>query len=258
MGRRAQSHAGAKVTITAGKKDFEVTVGDDNTFAWARTVAKPLPLTFTLALGDGKTLTARTTLPARPEGVRHTAFVVTDRSAYRPGHTLKFVAYVHDTTDGIDFKPVANREYTVDLVSETRSTRAARIKLSSDAAGRLTGQYTFTDADALDHYRVSVLPQGETAPLEGGARVLLGEYRKTKVGLKLKGEVKDGKLVVTFDARDYLDRPVNGSSATWAATVTKQPPTWANWRWNRRSSWQTRAGRRRPTTSPRCRTTSAC
>ena len=63
--------------------------------------------------------------------------------------------------------------------------------------------------------------EGETVPLTGSARVLLGEYRKTKVGLKLKGEVKDGRLVVTFDARDYLDRPVKGTSATWSAVVSK-------------------------------------
>ena len=215
-----QSHAGEKVTIKAGNKDFEATVSDDNTFVWAHTSAKPLPLTLTLGVG-GKALTARTTLPARPEGVRHTAFIITDRSAYRPGHTVKFVAYVRDTKDGIDFTPVANQEYTVDLTSDTRQTRAARLKLRTDDAGRLTGQYTFGDADPLDFYRINIRAQGETPSLEGSARVLLGEYRKTKVGLKLKGEVKDGKLVVTFDARDYLDRSVKGTSATWSATVTK-------------------------------------
>ncbi|QJW96822.1 alpha-2-macroglobulin family protein [Frigoriglobus tundricola] len=216
-----KSYAGAKVTITAGQMEFEATVGADNTFHWAHTSEKPQPLAFSLATGTGKRLTARTTLPARPEGTRRTAFVITDRSAYRPGHTLKFVAYVHDTVDGIDFKPVADREYTVDVTSETRGTRAARLKLRSDAAGRLTGQYTFTDADALDHYRIAVAPPDEAAALAGGARVLLGEYRKTKVGMKLRGEVKDGKLLVTFDARDYLDRPVKGTSASWSAVVTK-------------------------------------
>jgi hypothetical protein len=222
-----QNRAGSKVTIKAGNKQFEATVGDDNTFSWAHTSAKPQPLTLTHELGNGKTVTARTTLPARPEGTRRTAFIVTDRSAYRPGHTLKFVAYVHDTTDGMDFKPVANTDFTVDVVSETRNTRAGRLKLRTDDAGRLTGQYTFTDADALDHYLVKiddvhfVNGNGPTSRINGSARVLLGEYRKTKVGLKLKGEVKDGKLVVTFDARDYLDRSVKGSSATWSAVVTK-------------------------------------
>ncbi len=212
------SYAGSKVNIKAGGKDYDATVSDDNTFSWAHTSAKPLPLVATLA--EGK-LTARTTLPAKPDGARSSAFVITDRSAYRPGHTLKFVAYLHNTRDAVSFNPLANKDFTVDVVSETRGTRATRLKLRSDDAGRLTGQYTFTDADSLDHYRLVVTESDAQQPLEGSARVLLGEYRKTKVGLKLKGEVKDGKLVVTFDARDYLDREVNGSSATWSAVVTK-------------------------------------
>src|SRR5579883_2016245 len=217
----AKSFAGAKVAIKAGNKSFDATIGDDNTFAWAHTSGKPQPVALTLATGDGKSLTAHATLPAKPEGTKRTAFVITDRSAYRPGHTLKFVAYIHETKDGIDFKPLANQEFTVDITSETRQTRATRLKLRADDSGRLTGQYTFSDADSLDHYHLIVTREGETLPLAGDARVLLGEYRKTKVGLKLKGEVKDGKLILTFDARDYLDRPVKGTSATWSAVVSQ-------------------------------------
>ncbi len=217
-----QSYTGSKVNIKAGNKDHETTVGADNTFEWAHTSAKPLALTVTLpAVGANKALAARSTLPAKVDGARRSAFVITDRSAYRPGHTLKFVAYLHDPKDGIDFNPLANQEVVVDLTSETRQTRATRLKLRSDAAGRITGQYTFSDADSLDHYLLTVAEKDASQPMEGGARVLLGEYRKTKVGLKLKGEVKDGKLLVTFQARDYLDREVKGSSATWSAVVTK-------------------------------------
>jgi hypothetical protein len=218
------SYAGARISIKAGGKESEVAVGDDNTFAWAHTSAKPLPVVATLVTADGgKPLTARTTLPAKPEGAKQSAFVVTDRSAYRPGHTLKFVAYLHTTADGLDFQPLANQDFVIDLTSESRGTRATRLKLRSDAAGRVTGQYTFTDADSLDHYQLAVRRADDASgpTLDGTARVLLGEYRKTKVGLKLKGEVKDGKLLLTFDARDYLDREVSGTSATWSAVVTK-------------------------------------
>ena len=117
--------AGAKVTIKAGNERFSATIGGDNTFSWPHTSARALPVAVALATG-GKTLTARTTLPARPTGTKRTAFIITDRSAYRPGHTLKFVAYVHETKDGIDFKPLANQDFTIDLTSETRQTRAAR------------------------------------------------------------------------------------------------------------------------------------
>jgi len=214
----AKSYAGAKVTAKAGKAEHSATVGDDNTFAVPLTSAKAQAVEVSVALAQTKALTARTSIPAKSEKDRRVAFVIADRSAYRPGHTLKFAAYIHDTRDGIAFKPVPNTEFTVDVTSETRGTRAARLKLRTDAEGRIAGQYTFTDADSLDHYQIAI--QG--AEPSGFARVLLGEYRKTKVGVKLKGEVKDGKLVLTFDARDYLDRPIKGTSATWSATVTKE------------------------------------
>lgn len=217
-----RNYAGTAVTIRAGNTEHKATLGEDNTFEWANSGAKPRPVTVTVPPRNGNNaLTARTTLPAKAERVRNTAFVITDRSAYRPGHTLKFVAYLHSTADGLEFVPLANRDFMIDVVSETRHTRAARLRLRSDANGRVSGEYKFSDADALDHYTLRVLPEGGAAPLDGTARVLLGEYRKTQVSLKLKGEVRGGKLVVTFDARDYLGREVAGASAAWSAVVTR-------------------------------------
>ena len=89
------------------------------------------------------------------------------------------------------------------------------MKLKSDDFGRVVGQYTFSDADALDRY--ALVADGYT----GLTHVVLGEYRKSKVGLKLAGEVKDGKLVVRFDAHDYLDRPVKGTAASYTASVIR-------------------------------------
>src|SRR5262249_4443909 len=142
-------------------------------------------------------------------------FFVTDRSAYRPGHTLRFVAYLRTLLPSGEFAPVKDKEVTVDLTSEAKRTRATRLKLRSDASGRVTGSYTFSDADALDHYALTA--EG----FAGTTRILLGEYRKAKVGLKITGEVKDGKLVLSFDGKDYLDRSVKGTSATFSATVMR-------------------------------------
>lgn len=193
-----------------------LTLGEGNTFFWEQTTKKNLPVTaITMLPGNNKQLTARTTLlPAPPTG-GPTAFFVTDRSAYRPGHTLKFVAFLRSLRPDGEFEPIANKDVTINLLSQTKGTRATQMKLKADAQGRVTGEYTFSDADALDHY--TLMAEG----FNGDGRVFLGEYRKTKVGLKLAGEVKDGKLVVTFDARDYLDRPVKGTAATYTATVTR-------------------------------------
>ncbi len=42
------------------------------------------------------------------------------------------------------------------LTGEQKSIVAARLKLTADTQGRITGEYTFTDADPLDGYRLSI------------------------------------------------------------------------------------------------------
>ncbi|HVL10991.1 MAG TPA: MG2 domain-containing protein, partial [Gemmata sp.] len=205
---------GAKVALRTANGSAAATVGGDNTFFWEQTARRNLPVSATVKVGD-KVLTARTTLLPAPDAGGPSAFFVTDRSAYRPGHTLKFVAFLRKLLPNGEFEPVRDRDVTVDLNSLSKQTRAARMKLRADANGRVTGEYTFSDADALDRY--ALVADG----FNGTTHVVLGEYRKSKVGLKLKGEVKDGKLVVEFDARDYLDRPVKAAAASYTATVTR-------------------------------------
>jgi uncharacterized protein YfaS (alpha-2-macroglobulin family) len=214
--------AGAEVTLKLGNaRPVTATLAADGTFAhdFPATAATPVTASVTLP-GVKQPLTARATVLPAPAVRGQTAFFVTDRSAYRPGHTLKFVAFLRKLDADGEFEPPefpagADREVLVDITSQTKQTRAARVRVRADANGRVTGEYTFSDADALDHYTLTA------NGFAGSARVLLGEYRKTKVGLKLAGEVKDGKLHVTFDARDYLDRPVKGTAATYTAAVAR-------------------------------------
>ena len=73
--------------------------------------------------GRKEPLTARTTLLRAASKKGDTIFFVTDRSAYRPGHTLKFVAFLRDAPADGEFEPVRDREVTVDLTSQARGTR---------------------------------------------------------------------------------------------------------------------------------------
>lgn len=240
----SKNFAGKKVTVTVGRKESTVEVLADNTFVWTRPAPAPakepvegvpdenetLPsATFTVPNGDGPALSASTIL-THTSSTGRSVFFVTDRSAYRPGHTMKFAGYVRKLTEAGEFEPVANEAITVDLVSDTKQTRAARFNSQTDAAGKITGQYTFSDADALDYYTLSCANAPQLNPeaqlqgevTVGSARVLLAEYRKSKVSLNVRGEVKDGKLRLAFDARDYLDRPVRGISATYHADVKRE------------------------------------
>lgn len=212
--------AGKEVAVRCGGESDRLAVGPENTFTWTARVSEARTASFTLDPG-GAHLTARTTVspPSAPD--RPSVFFVADRSAYRPGHTLKFTAFLRRLRADGEFEPVRDREVTVDLTSEKKRTRAARLKLTSDDFGRVVGSYTFSEADALDHYRLTA------DGFAGSARVMLGEYRKSKVGLKIKGEVKDGRLTLTFDARDFLDRPVKGLDASYTAQVGRQADIFA-------------------------------
>ena len=145
--------ADATVSIRAGARKYETRIGADNTFSWQHAVNRNTPVTATVTLpGRDAPLTARTTLLPAASTKGDTVFFITDRSAYRPGHTLKFVAFLRKLLPNGEFEPVRDRDVTIDLTSQSRGTRATRLKLKSDSFGRVTGQYTFSDADALDHY----------------------------------------------------------------------------------------------------------
>ena len=145
--------ADSLVTLRAGAKKFDARIGADNTFHLKHAVNRNTPVTASLTLpGRKEPLTARTTLLPAPATGGATIFFVTDRSAYRPGHTLKFVAFLRTLLPNGEFEPIRDRDVTVDLNSLTKQTRAARLKLKSDSFGRVTGEYTFSEADSLDRY----------------------------------------------------------------------------------------------------------
>ena len=76
------------------------------------------------------------------------------------------------------------------------------MKLTSDEHGKVVGSYVFTDADALDTYTLQI------PGYKGSAKLLLGEYRKSKIRLKISGDVTDEKLDLKFETVDFLDKPV--------------------------------------------------
>ena len=139
-----------------------------------------------------------------------------DRTAYRPGQALHFAGFLRQQDKAGTFAPIADTAVEVELVSQRKQTKAARLKLTSDKLGRIVGSYTFTDADALDHYTLSI------PNYKGSARVLLGEYRKSKVRLKIAGTTEGEKMKLTFEGLDFLDKPVVVTKASFTAQVVRR------------------------------------
>src|SRR5262249_32612584 len=184
-------------------------------FTWEYRIDKPAVAK--VSIPDGKaTMQASVALSPPAAAPGPCVFFVVGRTAYRPGQALHFAGFLRKQDSAGTFAPVSNQGVEVELISQRKQTKAAKIKLTSDSQGRIAGSYTFSDADALDNYTLAV--PGYT----GSARVLLGEYRKSKVRLKISGCTEDEKMKLTFEGLDFLDKPVPLSKASFAAQVVRR------------------------------------
>jgi hypothetical protein len=204
-----KDYAGREVRITAGDHERIAILQDDNTFTWHYRVKEPVTAAFTV----GELKAAEQLKPAEP--VRPAVFFVVDRTAYRPHQMLQFAGFLREPDRRGEFVPLAGREVEVTLTSQKKKTTAARLKLVSDDFGRITGQYTFSAADALDTYELAI--EG----FAGKAEVALAEFRKAKVRLKIDGATDGNELKLVFQAVDFLDKPVPGTKLRFTAQVIR-------------------------------------
>ncbi|HTU20570.1 MAG TPA: alpha-2-macroglobulin family protein [Gemmataceae bacterium] len=205
-----RDHAGAAVTVVADKVRESVTVQPGNTFTWPYKVQAATRAVFSF---DKLRETISVEPPAK---LPPCVFFAVDRGVYRPKQTLHFAAFLRDLDSRGEFVPRPAQTVEVQLTGETKNITAARLKLTSDAQGRIIGDYTFSDADPLDTYRLSI------PSYNGAARVSLAEYRKSKNRLNIVGERKGSRLMLRFQARDYLDWPVKGARVQFTAQVVHE------------------------------------
>jgi uncharacterized protein YfaS (alpha-2-macroglobulin family) len=208
-----------EITLSDERRVRKVKLGKDNTFTWPYTVAGATKVQFKTKVraANDKLLSLEDSLTVSPLPAEQTpsVFFVVDRTAYRPTQTLHFAGFLRKMNAKGEFEPLPKREVEVELVSEKKRTHAFKMKTTSDDFGRITGAYTFQH-DALDHYTLAV------PGFKGSARVMLGEYRKSKIKLDIKGEVKSNKLELTFAVLDFLEKPVEGTKASFTAQVVRR------------------------------------
>jgi hypothetical protein len=206
-----KGHFGETVTVITGGREQTIAVGRGNTFRWPYKVAKATRIEFVVA-GLTKTIEVQP-----PSALPPCVFFVVDRGVYRPKQTLRFAAFLRDLDERGEFVPRAAQTVEVHLTSEHKKTTAARLKLTADWQGRLLGEYTFSDADPLDTYRLSI------PNYKGEAHVRLAEYRKTKVRLEVLSRRQGGQLQLRFRAIDYLDNPVKKARVEFLAQIVHEP-----------------------------------
>jgi alpha-2-macroglobulin len=202
-----KAHNGEVVNVQAG-----------NVFTWDYKLEKPTSVAFIVDCcypNCGFPEGSITVAPAVGEKTP-TVFFIVDRTAYRPTQALNFVGFLRRLNPQGEFEPIANTEVNVELVSQQKQTKAYKSLLKSDENGKVSGSYVFSDADALDTYALQI------AGFKGSARLLLGEYRKSKIKLKITGDVKDEKLDLKFETVDFLDKAVPARKLSFTAQVVEK------------------------------------
>jgi hypothetical protein len=212
-----ESFAGEFVHVSlAGGKEELVKIAASNTFSWPYQVKEPISASFEVRPCKSAVVTSSINL--RPSQTDEpTVFFIVDRTAYRPAQTLNFAGFLRRPDSQGEFAPLAGRQVEVLLKSEKKNTTAAKLALTSDEQGRILGSYTFLEADALDGYRLSI------PGFKGEARLTLGEFRKSKIKLKIDGQAGREQLKLKFQAVDFLDKPVAATQVSFTAQVIQRP-----------------------------------
>ncbi|MDB4778265.1 MG2 domain-containing protein [bacterium] len=140
-------------------------------------------------------------------------YFVIERSAYRPGQTIKFAGFLRRENQRGEFIADANRQAHLTITSVSKQTKVLELNLESDEQGRIEGEYTFNSEDALGEYQLRV------TDVLGDAKFELAEFRKSKVRLEIDGERDDRELKLKFQAVDFLGKAVPGSSIRYDAKI---------------------------------------
>ncbi len=212
-----EEFTGHEVRILVDKKEkARLEVGKDNTFTYNYKFDKPTTVTVEVDKSWGRPLEQTITLAPAVAEKEPSVFFIVDRTAYRPTQALNFAGFLRKLNAAGEFEPIANTDVDVQLVSQRKQTKAFKMRLTSDAHGKINGSYVFSDADALDTYTLQI------PGYKGSAKLLLGEYRKSKIKLKISGDVKDEKLDLKFETVDFLDKPVAASKLSFTIQVVEK------------------------------------
>ncbi len=163
---------------------------------------------------------------------RAKVFFVTDRPVYRPGHVVRFKAWVGDARhDQPDASNYANTTFDV-TINNSKDENVFAKRLTTDAYGGLHGEYTLPADAPLGHYPVQV------GGGLGGGSFRVEEYKKPEFEVKVEGPARPvrlgKKIEATIQARYYFGAPVSRAKVKYKVVRNTYTSTWypsGAWDW---------------------------
>jgi uncharacterized protein YfaS (alpha-2-macroglobulin family) len=161
--------------------------------------------------------------PGAPEP--YTAYVVTDRPVYRPGHKVQYKGTIRqrveaDAPGGFRYVSYANREATIEIRDATDALLAQR-KVTTNAYGSFDGSFQLASEPTLGNWQIVT----SIGAFRTYTRFAVEEYRKPEytVGVLFAQPHAPGGTTVTatIDARYYFGQPVANAPVNY--TINFQP-----------------------------------
>jgi uncharacterized protein YfaS (alpha-2-macroglobulin family) len=151
---------------------------------------------------------------------------VTDRPVYRPGHTVKFKAWLRQAKyDQEDQSRFAGRRLTVYLRNPKNETVYSQT-VTADAYGGFSGQIELQEDAALGIYSLSH-SLGATL---GGQTFRVEEYKKPEFEVKIEAPAEPvalgEKIPVVISAKYYFGAPVTEATVKYKVLRTEFDSRW--------------------------------
>lgn len=145
---------------------------------------------------------------------RRQARLVCDRSAYRPGSTVRFRLWIRDATAEGFAPPRAGEALWLEVESADDTIAEVR-QLLTDEAGGVSGEFAIPVDARLGVWRFAIYADAGKRNSLGSATVAVEEYRKPEIELAVRPDqsvIRVGARVkATIQANYYFGAPVGGA-----------------------------------------------
>ncbi|WP_161554867.1 alpha-2-macroglobulin family protein [Ereboglobus luteus] len=166
--------------------------------------------------------------PQTPASPYDSIVFFADRSIYRPGQEIRFKGVVfRSDNENADYTPLAQHTATV-ILNDPNGKEAARVTLTTNDFGSLSGSFTVPAGRLTGYYRIST-----TSGERGATGIRIEEYKRPKFEVTLPAPETapklDSAVTLTGTATAYTGAPIDGAKVTWRVRRIVRWPRWCAW-----------------------------
>ena len=163
--------------------------------------------------------------------VRENISIVTDRSLYRPGQTIRFKGYAFfRDREKRDFRVLPDAEVKLELL-DPNGKSVDTLKTAANAWGTFVGEFTAPRDRLTGNYEIRAR-FGESKAYDS-THIRVEEYKRPKFTVELGAAPSDAVLgrevEIVGTAKTYSGLPVQGAEVAWTADRATRYPGWFRW-----------------------------